>query len=48
MVKNPPACVVELVKGPPFPAFNALPGGFFTHNRPRQIIENALYINARI
>jgi hypothetical protein len=42
VVNNPPVCVVERVKGSPFPAFNALPGGFFTHNRPRQIIENAL------
>jgi hypothetical protein len=35
MVKNPSCGVVELEKGSPFSAFNALPDGFFLHNRTR-------------
>jgi len=35
MVKNPPDGVVELEKGSPFSAFNALPNEFFTRNRVR-------------
>jgi hypothetical protein len=40
-VKHPSCGVVELEKGPPFSAFNALPDGFLLHNRMRQLIENA-------